>query len=236
MTAPRVERRASWTAPHHLVQRLAVPAFERAQRGVRRLSRAGAVAEAVDDGEERPAVALGDEVGVAVRVLAGARAAAHAEPPPHRLLLLALGACARRGGPLPAEDGRAVRRAARAGQAPRQPAHGRVGVELVEQAAHGAESCAESAARRDAVARRALEVVDARPLVAVEQLKPLRVAERRRPVQVPALARVARRVGADLLHDDGDLGQLVVRETEAARVPLHRAPRGADLRLVRDEL
>ena len=55
-------------------------------------------------------------------------------------------------------------------------------------------------------------------------------------MKAPAGGRVADGVRPDLLHDDGELGQLVFAEAERRREALHGPPRRPDLRLVRDGL
>src|SRR5205085_1703275 len=95
-----------------------------------------------------------------------------------------------------------------------------------------AEARPQPAARRDAVARGAFEVVDAGPTVKVEKLKTGFVAERLSPVQAAAPVRVARGVRPDLLHDDLNLREFVLHEAEPRGVTTHAAPRRAHLRLV----
>jgi hypothetical protein len=51
-------------------------------------------------------------------------------------------------------------------------------------------------------------------------------------VKAAARSGVARGVGAHLLHDDVDFGELPFAEAEARRVAVYGTPRRADLRLV----
>src|SRR5438874_1164937 len=82
--------------------------------------RAPTVAESVNDGEQSLAVVLADEVSVAVRHLAGARAAPHADAARERERALPRAPVFRRGGPLASEYRRAAGRSARRRETPRR--------------------------------------------------------------------------------------------------------------------
>src|SRR5205085_9516542 len=98
----------------------AAPLLQSPDRRLRSLPRAATVAESVNDGEQGLASVLADEVSVAVRHLAGARAAPHAEATRERARALPRATVFRRGGPLAAQYRRSAGRAPRGDETPRR--------------------------------------------------------------------------------------------------------------------
>src|SRR3954471_23957321 len=111
------------------------------------------VAEPVNHGEKKLAVVLRDEVCVAVQLLARTRATPRADASRVGARQRGRVVRGRAVGPLAAEYGRAVVRAARVRKSPRRPLRRGEGVELVEQTTHRAEARAETPSGRDAVAQ-----------------------------------------------------------------------------------
>src|SRR2546423_8287241 len=110
--------------------------------------------------------------------------------------------------PFTCQHGRPVHRAARARERePRGLTDGRIYVKLVRQSTYRAKPCTQAAARRNAVADRTVEVVNARPRIPVDKLQPRMRAERGTVMKPAARARIGCRVRPDLLHDDVNLGQ-----------------------------